>query len=208
METKVNLAWLWSTLLCLNRSRTNLVSENLYTESQNNLTQKKLKPSYIKFYQYAYIKTWIVAASCVRYKQTIFFKYYRVKHFSNRILSRWDSPLINYSVFCHPPQLFSSPRFLILENFVSLPFYSRLPVYYLMRTVDSGSVKPRQSNKTVWCTCFFYISMTFIRIYRLRFGGFLSIFICFCMNFSILTMFFSVNYCKTFSFWFVKNAAK
>ena len=28
------------------------------------------------------------------------------------------------------------------------------------------------------------------------------------MNFSILTMIFSVKYCKTFSFWFVKNAAK
>ena len=25
-----------------------------------------------------------------------------------------------------------------------------------MCTVDSGSVKPRQSNKTVWCTCFLY----------------------------------------------------
>ena len=25
-----------------------------------------------------------------------------------------------------------------------------------MCTVDSGSVKPRQSHKTIWCTCFFY----------------------------------------------------
>ena len=28
------------------------------------------------------------------------------------------------------------------------------------------------------------------------------------MNFSILTIIFSLQYCKTFSFWFVKNAAK
>ena len=47
------------------------------------------------------------------------------------------------------PTLFSNPRLLILENFVSLPFYSRLPVYQFMRTVDSGSVKPKQSHKTV-----------------------------------------------------------
>ena len=70
METKVNLAWLWSTLLCLNRSRTNLVSENLYTESQNNLTQKKLKPSYIKFYQYAH--KYLDSGSLSRYKQDVF----------------------------------------------------------------------------------------------------------------------------------------
>ena len=43
-----------------------------------------------------------------------------------------------------------------------------------MCNVDSGSVKPRQSHRTVWCTCFF-VSMTFINIYRLRFGDFLSI---------------------------------
>ena len=44
-----------------------------------------------------------------------------------------------------------------------------------MCTVDSSSVKPRKSHKTVWCTCLFFISMTFISIYRLRFGDFFSI---------------------------------
>ena len=81
-----------------------------------------------------------------------------------------------------------------------------------MCTVHSGSVKPRQSHKTVWCTRFF-ISMTFISIYRHRFGDFWSIYEALwwalqntimlsnflgSMNFSILTMIFSVKYCKTF----------
>ena len=35
------------------------------------------------------------------------------------------------------PNLFSTLRLLILENFESLPFYSRLPVYKFMCTVDS-----------------------------------------------------------------------
>ena len=64
--------------------------------------------------------------------------------------------------------LFSTPRLLILETFSILRFYSRLPVYQFMCTVDSGSVKPRERHKTVWCTCFF-ITMTFISIYSLRF---------------------------------------
>ena len=73
------------------------------------------------------------------------------------VLNRRDSPLINYSIFLPPsPTLFSTPHLLILENFTSLPFYSRLPIYYFMCTVNSGSVKLRQSYKTGWCTCFFY----------------------------------------------------
>ena len=69
----------------------------------------------------------------------------------------------------------------------------------------------------------FFTSMKFIRIYRLRFGDFLSICYTLCwvlqntimlsiflgsMSFSILIMIFFVKYCKTFSFWFIKNAAK
>ena len=65
------------------------------------------------------------------------------------------SPFINFGEFCQPPLLFQTPLLLIYA-------------------VDSGSMRPRQSHKTVWCTCFF-ISMTFISIYRLRFGDFLSI---------------------------------
>ena len=57
--------------------------------------------------------------------------------------------------FATLPTLFSTPRLLISENFPSLSFYSRLPVYWFMCTVESGSVKPRQSYKTVRCT-FFY----------------------------------------------------
>ena len=47
------------------------------------------------------------------------------------------------------PTLFSTPRLLILENFASLP------VYWFMCTVDSNSMKPRQSRKTICCTCCF-----------------------------------------------------
>ena len=54
------------------------------------------------------------------------------------------------------PTLFSTPHLLVLENFASLPFYFRLPVYWFMCTVDSGSMKPRQSHKTVCCTCCFF----------------------------------------------------
>ena len=105
------------------------------------------------------------------------------------------------------PTLFSTPRLVILENFATLPFYSRLPVYWFMCIVDSGSVKPRQSHKTVWCTCFFYkhdvfkhiqaqvwwffihmlsIMLSLAEYYRL------SIFLG-SMNFSALTMIFSVK---------------
>ena len=91
------------------------------------------------------------------------------------ILSSFElTGLLAYQLFRFlPPSpiLFSTPRLLILENFTSLPFYSRLPVYQFMCTIDSGTVNPRQSHKTIWCTCFF-ISMTFISIYRLRFGDF------------------------------------
>ena len=48
----------------------------------------------------------------------------------SRLSNKRNSPLINYSVFLPPtPTLFSTPRLLILDNFASLPFYSRLPVY-------------------------------------------------------------------------------
>ena len=53
-----------------------------------------------------HINTWIAAAS--RDINRLFFKYYRVKYFSHQILPRWDSPLINYSVFCHPRQPYSA----------------------------------------------------------------------------------------------------
>ena len=69
----------------------------------------------------------------------------------------------------------------------------------------------------------FFISMMFRGIYRLRVGDFLITCQALCwalqntimlsiflgsMNFSILAIIFSVTNCKTFSFWFVKNAAK
>ena len=48
----------------------------------------------------------------------------------SRVSNRRDSPLINYSVVLpSSATLFSTPRLLILENFASLPFYSRPPVY-------------------------------------------------------------------------------
>ena len=47
------------------------------------------------------------------------------------------------------PQPYSAIRLLILENFASLPFYSRLPVYQFMCAVNSGSMMPRQRHKTV-----------------------------------------------------------
>ena len=47
------------------------------------------------------------------------------------------SPFINFGKFCQPLLLFQTPRL-------------------FMCTVDSGSVKPRQSHKTVCCTCCFF----------------------------------------------------
>ena len=91
-----------------------------------------------------------------------------------RVSNRQDFPLVNYSFFTTLPNLIQHPRWLILENLASVLFYSRLPVHEFMCTVKSGSMKPRQSHKTVWCTCF-SISMMFRGIYRLRVGDFLSI---------------------------------
>ena len=67
-----------------------------------------------------------------------------------------DFPLINFFHFLSSsPTLFSTPCLLILQTFTSLPFYARLLVYKFMCTVSSSSVKPRQSHKTFWYTCFF-----------------------------------------------------
>ena len=104
---------------------------------------------------------------------------------------------------------------------IAFPFSKRITFKYTDAYVccirHHGQASPLISS-----TCFFYISMTFISICRRRFGDFLRI--CWAlwvlqntrmlsiflgsMNFSILTMIFCVKYCKTFSFWFVKNEAK
>ena len=47
----------------------------------------------------------------------------------SQVFNRRDSSPINYSAFCHPSQPSCNPRLLILENFASLPFSSRLPIY-------------------------------------------------------------------------------
>ena len=81
-----------------------------------------------------------------------------------------------------------------------------------MCTVDSGSMKPRQSHKTVWCTCF-SISMTFISICRLRFGSRLTTFVFlmfFCWYFSKIVWWFYLNeisnYCVFASLLFIPTS--
>ena len=90
-----------------------------------------------------------------------------------------------------------------------------------MCTVDSSSVRPRQSHKTVLSTCLFYKEGVYKHNQAQDWWFFkhmlsimldlakymLSIFLD-KMNFFILAITFSVKYCKTFSLWFVKNASK
>ena len=80
-----------------------------------------------------------------------------------------------------------------------------------MCTVDSGSVKPRLSHKTVWCTCFLK-NMTFISIYRLRFVHVLSICYVLCwalQNTIILKEFFRVAWiCRYWLWFFLLSIAK
>ena len=64
-------------------------------------------------------------------------------------------------------------------------------------------------------TCFFYKNDVYKytqeqvwRFFKHVLSIMLSLAKYYYVNFSILTMIFSVKYCKTFSLWFVKNAAK
>ena len=93
----------------------------------------------------------------------------KIKCFSkaySQVSNRQDFPLINFFHFLPPsPTLFSTPCLLILETFTSLPFYSRLQVYKFMCTVNSSSVKPRQSHKTFWYT-FFSLFISLAEIFQ------------------------------------------
>ena len=119
------------------------------------------------------------------------------------------------------PTLFSTLRLLILENFVSLPFYSRCPFINSFAQSTAVAWSLGKVTKLFDVHVFFYKHDVYKHIKAqvswffkhkalgwalqniIKFGIFLV-----SMKFAILTMIFSVKYCKTFSLWFAKNAAK
>ena len=79
--------------------------------------------------------------------------------------------------FAPSPTLFSTPRSLVLDNFASLPFIPDSP--FINSCAQSAALAWRLGKATklsdVHVFYFLLISMTFISMYRLRFGDFLSI---------------------------------
>ena len=72
------------------------------------------------------------------------------------LYSRVSNRLLIIPFFTTLPNLIQHSPFINFGGFCQPPFYSRLPVYQFMCTVDIGSVKHRQSHKTVCCRCCFF----------------------------------------------------
>ena len=105
-----------------------------------------------------------------RAKQKAFFS----NIFAYSRVSNWrDSPLINYSVFCHPPQSYSvHPVYWFWRILPTSPFI--LDSLFINSCAQSTAVVWSLGKATkLFDVHVFFISMTFISIYRLRFGDFL-----------------------------------